>query len=117
MDTINIDAHITDPDLTPPNSAFAFLNKYLIYIVLTLIIIALVIYLYFNKKPEPVQEVVINKRAPLVPKPDPKPEVKEATPKLELVPLTEEETTLIDKVESNIAPIVEINDNEDTVDD
>lgn len=119
MDTIDITTKITDPDLSPPSvfsSAFAFLNKNIVYIVLVIIIIALIIYTYLSKKAETTQAPVIVPSRPsrvvevAVPAPAPvQPAIAQLEPPVE--------KSLIETVESNIAPIVEINANESSDDD
>ena len=121
MDTIDIATKITDPDLSPPSafsSAFAFLNKNIVYIVLVIIIIVLIIYTYLSKKAETTQAPVI------VPsRPSKVVEVANTPPNAAIPTATADtiqppvEKSLIETVESNIAPIVEINVNESSDDD
>jgi hypothetical protein len=131
MDTIDIATKITDPDLSPPSafsSAFAFLNKNIVYIVLVIIIIALIIYTYLSKKAETTQPpVIVPSRPSRVVEVSNNP----ATPTATTSPTTtapiapaatnpvqpQAEKSLIETVESNIAPIVEINVNESSDDD
>ena len=133
MDTIDIATKITDPDLSPPSafsSAFAFLNKNIVYIVLVIIIIALIIYTYLSKKAETIQPpVIVPSRPSRVVEVANNPAIPIATtttvptaPVAATTPIAPVATNIVEKslietVESNIAPIVEINVNESSDDD